>query len=399
MQNKMNTFRRNKINCVVAIALNLAGAVDPVFADPGQGTTLTLDGSISGNGYINGDLQSKVTQQSVEIKGSNVTIDAKELGVFSNGHNSVFFSFSKFVIDQGNLATFTCSAGGCINTQNVISRVVGNPAEIYGTLKSDITNQSPGGLGAAFYLMSDQGVIVGKNATIDVPGALHIGATNTLNFDDGSKLEAGPVDASTLNGNPQDFGFLNANSTSRIIIAKDDNTAGNGDIVHIKAIGPVELSAGTVEIVGGTLNAKTNLEFNTNGNTANIRASGEDPVNLYAITLYNNTSVKESSGGMLRLETNNPSGSILMGTNATLDNVTLVKSDFAGVTIRGRVNTASTLATESRFSAGGDLVVEQGGSINDSGSGNLTVTSDQGSITVDGEGSKISGGNSGDMVV
>jgi len=128
----MNKFRRSKVYCAIVIAMNLAGLGEASAADsvgPGHGNNLTLDGNLTG---FKSDGTAGFKPLSTDGPGTatNAVIDAKTIGVFSSTHNSVFFSFSNFVIDQGNSATFTCSAGGCAGTNNVISRVVGNPAEI-----------------------------------------------------------------------------------------------------------------------------------------------------------------------------------------------------------------------------------------------------------------------------
>ena len=171
----MNRFPKNKLYCALWMAMNLAcgervEALTGASVGGIANTNLTLDGTIKGfNTNLGAGLQA---QPQHTFSGANPTIDAKSYGVFSS--NSVFFSFSSFVIDRNSMATFSCSSGFCAGTSNVISRV-NNPtsqAEIYGTLTSTIPN-------TAFYLLSPNGVVIGKNATIDVPGALHIGTTNS----------------------------------------------------------------------------------------------------------------------------------------------------------------------------------------------------------------------------
>ena len=361
----MNKFRKNKLYCAIWMAMNLVGAgrVEAVVVGPSANgianTNLTLDGTIKGfNSNLGAGLQ---TQPQQTFSGANPTIDAKSYGVFSN--NSVFFSFSNFVIDRNSIATFSCSSGFCAGTSNVISRVNSptNQAEIYGTLTSTISNQS--GVGAAFYLLSPNGVVIGKNATIDVPGALHIGTTNTLTFGDGSTFGAATTDVSTLNATPQAFGFLAAGT---ITLGADDGSGTSNSTIHITSVGPAELSAGNVVAVDPGVGNTDTLNANTAGNTLAIEAGGAD-AGSSAITISNRNTVSETSGGNISMEANegsitqagtvNASSSVGSGGDITLTAATGIANtgtlDASGYTAGGNVTLALTPANTSLPPGGG----------------------------------------------
>ncbi|MCX7113713.1 MAG: filamentous hemagglutinin N-terminal domain-containing protein [Proteobacteria bacterium] len=367
----MNKFRRSKVYCAIVIAMNLAG-LGEANADPtsdGIGGQLKTDGQLG-----------LTTPRDIPKNNGVYNVDAKGDAVFSSSGKNVFFSFSNFRIDTNESAVFDCSAG-CGNTSNVITRVNSNPAEVYGNLTSKINS-------ANFYLLSDQGVIFGKNATIDVPGALHVGATNTLIFSAGQNLDGNTTNASTLDADPKAFGFLIANSLSKITLGEDDKSVGKPNITHITASGPVELSAEQVEVAAGsTLDAKTK-GTNTISSTLDIKAIqvGNGPS---GITIRNGSNLTESSGGKVTLETSNSgvdtqSGNITVESGATVNNVSSLKSDFSNVTVKGTVNMVSTVAKASTVSAGGILTVDTGGTVEDKGDGNLTVAAVTGPVNVNG---------------
>ncbi|PZN73149.1 MAG: hypothetical protein DM484_23325, partial [Candidatus Methylumidiphilus alinenensis] len=341
----MNRFPKNKLYCALWVAMNLA-CVERVEALTGASvggianTNLTLDGTIKG---FNSNLGAGLRTQPVQtFSGVSPTIDAKSYGVFSS--HSVFFSFSSFVIDRNSTATFSCSSGFCAGTSNVISRVNSptNQAEIYGNLTSTIPN-------TAFYLLSPNGVVIGKNATIDVPGALHIGTTSSLKFSDGSSFGPATADVSTLTATPQAFGFL---STNTITLGADDKSGKADSTLTITSVGPAELSAGNVVDVDPGVGNTNTLNANTAGNTLAIEAGGPDGATS-AITINNRNTISETSGGNIGMEANE--GTITQAGTISANSSTGSGGDITLTAANGIANTGTIDASGN--AAGGNVTL------------------------------------------
>ncbi|MBV5309312.1 filamentous hemagglutinin N-terminal domain-containing protein, partial [Chromatium okenii] len=111
------------------------------------------------------------------LTGSDMQIGA-ELG--STRGNNLFHSFQTFDIPAGRSATFT----GPDKIQNVISRVTGGKiSNIDGQLRSKVGT-------ADVYLINPSGVVMGANASVDVPAALHLSTADEVRFSDGSRYSA-----------------------------------------------------------------------------------------------------------------------------------------------------------------------------------------------------------------
>ncbi|WPL17926.1 hypothetical protein Thiowin_02969 [Thiorhodovibrio winogradskyi] len=164
------------------------------------------------------------------LSGPDMRIGA-ELGQTRGGN--LFHSFESFNISRGQSATFT----GPDTIQNVISRVTGGQeSKIDGTLRSKV------GM-ADVYLINPAGVVIGEDASIDVPASLHISTANELRFSDGGRFSATDPNASSLTlAAPESFGFL-APQPAQLTI--------NGAQLDVAAGETLSLSAGTLEIGSG----------------------------------------------------------------------------------------------------------------------------------------------------
>lgn len=113
---------------------------------------------------------------------------------------NLIHSFDRLDVGRGDLVRFTGSPG--IDT--VISRVTGGrKSHVDGTLRSEIA-------GASFYLINPRGVVLGRDAAIDVDGSVFLSTARRLRFSDGTRLAtdaATPVPA-LLSAPPAAFGFL-----------------------------------------------------------------------------------------------------------------------------------------------------------------------------------------------
>ena len=157
--------------------------------------------------------------------------------------SNLFHSFQTFNIGSGQSATFSTSTPGI---SNVISRVTGGQmSQINGALTLSASSGSP-----AFYFINPAGVTFGAGASVDVPGAFHVGTANSVKFADG-RFNADLNQGSTFSSAPPEaFGFL-GNSRASIFIH-------DGAVVRPKPGFPVSVVAGDVGIYDrGTLGART----------------------------------------------------------------------------------------------------------------------------------------------
>jgi filamentous hemagglutinin family protein len=165
------------------------------------------------------------------LSGPEMTVGA-ELG--STRGANLFHSFQRFDIPNGQTATFT----GPDQIQNVIGRVTGGAASsLDGTLRSTVGQ-------ADVYLINPSGVVMGPNARLDVPAALHLSTADELRFSDGSRYSASDPANSTLTlAAPESFGFLSPQPASLTIA---------GSQLELKPGKTATLTAGDVSLSGTT---------------------------------------------------------------------------------------------------------------------------------------------------
>lgn len=124
--------------------------------------------------------------------------------------SNLFHSFESFTINTGESATFT----GPDSVRNVIGRVTGSSAsQIDGMLRSQIPN-------ADVYLLNPNGIMFGKNASLDIQGSFHASTANSLHLEDDGHFDASTPSNSRLTiAPPSSFGFLD-NNPAEISIKK-----------------------------------------------------------------------------------------------------------------------------------------------------------------------------------
>ncbi len=117
---------------------------------------------------------------------------------------NLFHSFAMFDLASGDTARWTTTLTDPAKVTNVINRVTGGTvSQINGTL------DSTGLPGAAFFFINPAGIVFGKDASVDVPGAAWFSTGKQLRFADGSMLSATTATGSTFSVSaPQSFGFL-----------------------------------------------------------------------------------------------------------------------------------------------------------------------------------------------
>ena len=238
------------------------------------------------------------------LSGPEMTIGA-ELGA-TRGAN-LFHSFQRFDISTGHRATFN----GPDQIQNVIGRVTGGTASnIDGTLRSSVGQ-------ADVYLINPAGVVMGPNAKVDVPAALHLSTADELRFSDGSRYSATDPVGSTLSlAAPESFGFLSPQPASLTIM---------GSQLALKPGKTTTLTAGDITIAGSSDEQPALIRVP--GGTLRIEAVGSEGARV---------SVDDPSGF--------PGGGTLTLTHAQID-----ASDDGGGGIVVRAGSAQL--TASRLSA------------------------------------------------
>lgn len=138
----------------------------------------------------------------------DMTIDESH-GVVKD--TNLFFSFETFNVQQslGESVNFTGSAG----VDNIISRVTGASAStIDGTVSSSIADVN-------LWFFNPNGVLIGENASLDIPGSVHISDGSGMVFDNGEVF-----DLTTSNANlpelsqPSGFDFTSGSFNSMGVI-------------------------------------------------------------------------------------------------------------------------------------------------------------------------------------
>ncbi|MBK1648965.1 filamentous hemagglutinin N-terminal domain-containing protein [Rhabdochromatium marinum] len=186
---------------------------------------LVISRTISADIATDGSLGSRV-----ELTGPDMQIGA-ELG--QTRGNNLFHSFQRFNIPTAQSATFT----GPDHIQNVIGRVTGGQvSNIDGQLRSEVGQ-------ADVFLINPSGVVMGPNATVDVPASLHVSTASELRFKDGSHFSATDPGASSLTlAAPEAFGFLGQQSAANLQL--------NGSQLQVQPGETLSLSAGDIAITG-----------------------------------------------------------------------------------------------------------------------------------------------------
>ena len=144
--------------------------------------------------------------QAGPLAGPNFQIPAK-LG--KTVGNNLFHSFAEFSLTSDQSATFT----GPDSIQNILGRVTGGKAShIDGLLKSEID-------GAGLFLMNPNGIVLGKNAKVDVSGSFVLTAQDRIKLGDAAEFTSKSDVSSFSQAAPEAFGFLGDNPAGKIEIS------------------------------------------------------------------------------------------------------------------------------------------------------------------------------------
>ncbi|MBK1642764.1 hypothetical protein CKO12_12970 [Chromatium okenii] len=252
------------------------------------------------------------------LTGADMQIGA-ELG--STRGTNLFHSFQTFDIPAGRSATFT----GPDKIQNVISRVTsGKISNIDGQLRSKVGT-------ADVYLINPSGVVMGANASVDVPAALHLSTADEVRFSDGSRYSArDPASSSLTIAAPESFGFLSPQPATLTV---------NGSQLSVKAGKHMTLSGGDVTITGSV---DKPAKMTAPGGTIRVEAVGKTGKSV----AINKPSVTPGSGQLTvkhaRIETSGDGGGLIAirAGSSALENAQLITENQSKTDAIGGIDVA-----------------------------------------------------------
>ncbi|BDA71796.1 hypothetical protein CAL7716_059620 [Calothrix sp. PCC 7716] len=236
----------------------------------------------------------------------NILINGASADLIGGGAlrgNNLFHSFTEFNIRDGQSVYFAESSG----VTNILTRVTGgNASNILGTLGVD---------GAAnLFLINPNGILFGKNASLDVRGSFVGTTANGVQFGNQGNFSATNPEAPgllTINPSALLFNQINPNAgivNSSVAPAGKDPAGFNAFGLRVRDGKSLLLVGGNVSISGGELNASggrvelgglaeagnINLFFDEN----NLRLGFPENINRTSISLTNQARVYvEASGG------------------------------------------------------------------------------------------------------
>ncbi len=150
-----------------------------------------------------------------------------------------FHSFQQFGVNAGQTANFMANP----NIANILGRVTGGDASlINGILKVSGSN-------ANLYLMNPAGIVFGKDASLNVPGAFTATTANGIGFGNGNWFNAvGSNNYAVLTANPTSFGF---SGLSGSIVNAGNLSVNPGQSIAL--VGGTVVNTGTIAAPGGDI--------------------------------------------------------------------------------------------------------------------------------------------------
>jgi len=199
-----NSFEFGRETCLklfLAVGILTILHLTPHYSFSQTPPPVTIDGTLQGLAGSGNNAGSQ------DLSGQDITV-TREMGLLRG--NNLFHSFGQFNVPTDGSVTFT----GPSSIANILSRVTGNDvSNIDGTLASTIEN-------ANLYLMNPNGIIFGKNATLDIKGSFYATTANNIELDQGKTFNAVPSldDDLLTSAPPEAFGFLGDISPAPITI-------------------------------------------------------------------------------------------------------------------------------------------------------------------------------------
>ncbi len=180
------------------------------------------------------------------IAGTAVTWQAQTaaiIGGTTRGGN-LLHSFQAFNVETGQTADFQAAP----TTQNIISQVTGpHDSWVDGKIRSTTS-------AANLYLVNPNGIVLGRNASLDVQGAFHATTADHVSLTDGQRVSADADQGVSLTvAAPEAFGFLDAD-IGRIQINGSQLSVRDGQAISLVG-GEITLASGArIQTVGGQVN-------------------------------------------------------------------------------------------------------------------------------------------------
>jgi filamentous hemagglutinin family protein len=281
--------------------------------------------------------------------------------------NNLFHSFLEFNIDAGRGAYFSNPTA----IQNIFSRVTGNNiSQILGTL---------GVLGNAnLFFINPNGILFGKNASLDLKGSFFGSTANSITFADGSQFSTNHSQITpllTINVQPQ-IGLVFTGQPGKII-NQSQATNNTGEIVglHVEPSQNLVLLGGDIEIAGGYLTAEQGfLNLATVGDHSRVSLNLNNPnwhLQTETVNNWQNLSVSQQAN----IHAMNGGNINIHSGNLTLTDSSSISTDTLTNQTGGDINITSSqlIINEGAFISASQLADGQAGNLNIN-TGSLTIT-------------------------
>ena len=173
--------------------------------------------------------------------GTNVTFDAASQTYTINGGTQVdanlFHSFQQFGLSSSEIANFLANP----DVANILARVSGGQTSIINGLL-----QVSGGNNANLFILNPAGVLLGRDANLNLSGSFSVSTASGLAFGDRIFNATGSNDYSTLTGNPTGYVFL---GNEGVLLNEADLAVNPGESLALS--GSTVINTGDLEAPGG----------------------------------------------------------------------------------------------------------------------------------------------------
>lgn len=185
--------------------------------------------------------------------GTQVTFDAVSQTYIINGGTQVdanlFHSFQQFGLSAGEIANFLANP----DVANILARVSGGQASVIDGLL-----QVSGGSNANLFILNPAGVLLGRNANLNLSGSFSVSTASGLAFGTGVFNATGSSDYSALTGNPTGYVFL---GNEGLLLNEADLAVNPGESLTLA--GGTVINTGSLDAPGGNVSIVAHPEAGT----------------------------------------------------------------------------------------------------------------------------------------